>query len=89
MLQLPFKGISRKFEGYFKKVSRKFQKKVSRVFQECFNTVLLHGSHCSYPSRRRVCFSKRLQDSFKGISWKFQGCFKRFSRGIREVLRDL
>ena len=56
-------GIIREFQGSFKDVLRKFQgcfKKILRVFQKCSNEVcflisLLHGSHRSYPSRRRAC----------------------------------
>ena len=47
-----FKGVSRVFEeslkGCFKSVSMKF----------CFAILFLHGSHRSYPSRRRACFNK-------------------------------
>ena len=48
--QESFKGVSRKFEGcfmIFKGISR-----VSRKFQESF---MLHGTHRSFPSRRRAC----------------------------------
>ena len=58
------KDILRKFHGCVKKVlsvlQEKFQK-ISRVFQKVsmkfsFSILLLHGSHRSYPSRRRVSF---------------------------------
>ena len=42
-----FKNFSRVFKESVKCVSRKFHKK------------LLHGSHRSYPSRRRACFLKK------------------------------
>ena len=50
-------GFKAKFKAtYF---SRKFHKKVLRVFQESFNEFLfcnfLHESHRSYPSKRRAC----------------------------------
>ena len=46
----------RKFHGYFKGVSRVFQsfKKTFKVIQKSF---ILHGTHRSFPSRRRACFS--------------------------------
>ena len=40
-----FKEVSKVFQGRFKGVSGKFQK--------CF---MLHGTHRSFPSRRRACF---------------------------------
>ena len=63
-----FKGVLRQFQRRFKEVSRVFKesvKCVSKKFQGCFKNVLmkfcfaillLHGSHRSYPSRRRACF---------------------------------
>ena len=50
-------------------VSRKFKIKVSRVFQECFNEfgfaiLLLHESHCSYPSRRRACYRESMAQKY-------------------------
>ena len=66
------KEVQRAFQGSFKDILRKFQvcsKKVSSAFQEhfkksfknvsmkfCFVILFFHGSHCSYPSRRRACF---------------------------------
>ena len=54
-----FKGVSRVFLGSFKGVSRVFPKvfygsfkKIFKVFQRSF---MLHGTHQSYPSRRRAC----------------------------------
>ena len=68
-----FKEVSRVFDESFmeEEVSRMFQgcfiffKGVSRVFQGSFKTTfkvfqksfMLHGTHCSFPSRRRACFS--------------------------------
>ena len=65
------KGVSRHFQRRFKEVSRVLAsvKCVSRKFQWCFKNILmkfcfaillLHGSHRSYPSRRRVCFLNTL-----------------------------
>ena len=48
MFQVCFKGVPRKILGRFKEVSRVFS----------------HGSHRSYPSRRRACFF-----SNEGSSW--------------------
>ena len=57
-------NLKKKYQMCFKKIS----KQVSRVFQECFDEVfltnlLLHGSHRSYPSRRRASF-------FLILSWR-------------------
>jgi len=46
----------RKFQGCFKGVSRVFQgsfKKTFKVFQKKFH---VHGTHRSFPSRRRACY---------------------------------
>ena len=40
-----FKGVSRVFHGSFKKTFKVFQK-----------NFILHGTHRSFPSRRRACF---------------------------------
>ena len=53
---MPFKGVSRKFQGCFKKVSRVFLeslKVISRKFQGCFEGV-----------------SRKFQGSFKNVSNK-------------------
>ena len=63
-----FEGILRVFQGSFKGVSWKFDgrgsfKGVSRVFRESFKKTfkvfqkssMLHGTHRSFPSRRRAC----------------------------------
>ena len=58
VLQGSFIDILRNFQGCLNKVSSVFQehlKKVERVFQECFAILFLHGSHRSYPIRRRAC----------------------------------
>ena len=50
-----FKDIYWKFQGCLQIVSKMFQgclKKMFKVFQSC----MLHVTHRSYPSRRRVCF---------------------------------
>ena len=52
------KDVSRLFQGNFNNVSKVFQsglKGVSRMF--CF--LILHGTHRSYPSRRRVCSPRK------------------------------
>ena len=49
-----FKTIWKKLQGCFKNVSMKF----------CLTNFLLHGSHRSYPSRRRACFLLQIQASF-------------------------
>ena len=41
-----FEGVSRVFQGSFKKTFKVFQ-----------NSILLHDTHCSFPSRRRACFT--------------------------------
>ena len=43
-----FKGIHRVFQRCFKEISRK----ISMCFKKCF---MLHGTHRSFPSRRRAC----------------------------------
>ena len=69
-----FKGISTKFEGCFKKVSRMFQeniKCVSREIQGCFN-----GWSFKWVSR------------VKEVQWvleeEFQKCFKEVLRVLQE-----
>ena len=42
-----FKGVSRVFHGSFKKTFKVFQK-----------NFILHGTHRSFPSRRRACFER-------------------------------
>ena len=44
---LIFEGVSRVFQGSFKKTFNVFQK-----------SFMLHGTHRSFPSRSRACFSK-------------------------------
>ena len=66
MFQRSLKGDSRTFQESFKGVSRKIEgcflifKGVSRAFQENFKvfrkSFMLHGTHSSFPSRRRACF---------------------------------
>ena len=60
VFQGSFKVVSKTFQESFIGVSRKFQKKfqgcIKKVLIEfCFAILLLHGSHRSYPSRRRAC----------------------------------
>ena len=76
------KGISRMFQGSFKGVSRMFHgsfNDVLRKFQGCLkivSSVLLHGSHRSYPSRRRACFllSDKLMEVFAWMEFDLIGC---------------
>ena len=59
LLQNCFKISSRQFQNCFKDFLTKIQgcfKNVSMRF--CFAILLLHGSHRSYPSRRRACLLK-------------------------------
>ena len=54
------KKVSRVFKESVRCVSRKFHKKSQGCFKNvsmkfCFSILLLHGSHRSYPSRRRAC----------------------------------
>ena len=60
-----FKDVLRKFQGCLKKVSGVFQENFIKMSHGCFKNVsmkfcftmlLVHGSHHSYPSRRRACF---------------------------------
>ena len=60
-----FKYALRKFQGWLKKVSSVFRENVTKSFKGVskkflssfvFAILLLHGSHRSYPSRRRACF---------------------------------
>ena len=58
-LQKFSKDGSRLFKGSFNDISKVFQSSfegVSRKF--CSLIFLLHGTHCSYPSRRRACFTR-------------------------------
>ena len=58
-----FKDVLRKYKGCLRKVSSVFQENFKQSFKDVskmFNEVLLckfvlHGSHCSFPSRRRAC----------------------------------
>ena len=75
-----FESDSRKFQRPFKQVTRGFQdgvkdivmvfhgsfKNIFRVFQRSF---MLHGTHRSYPSRRRTCF------------WRERAAFQRSAFG--------
>ena len=65
MFKESVKCVSRKYHkkypGCFKKVSIKF----------CFAFLLLHGSHRSYPSRRRACFPRKLADKVQTLNGKF------------------
>ena len=75
MFQESFKGVVRNIEGCFngvlkglKEVSRKFCvvfRKFSRqlLLKFCFAILLLHGTHCSFPSRRRACCRQKI-DTF-------------------------
>ena len=79
VLQGRFKGLSFKFHGRgsLKDVSRVFHdfqgsfKSVSRSFKKTFNafqkSLMLHGSHCSFPSRRRACFRNDRASKYKAI----------------------
>ena len=72
--QESFKGVSRKFQGRFKKFSRVFHKSfngVSRKFQGCLKEV-----------------SRVFQESFKGVSRNFQGSFKDVSRKLLRVFHE-
>ena len=56
------KEVSRVLKESVKCVSRKFQKQFQGHFKNvsmkfCFAILILHGSHRSYPSRRRACYS--------------------------------
>ena len=66
------------FQGCFKKDSRVFHRSfkcVSRKFQGCFQSVLkgfhisfmLHGTHRSFPSRRRACFVRLIDPEIRII----------------------
>ena len=61
-----FKDFLRKFQGYIKNVSRIFHENFNEKFLGCIKDVSMkfcfaiffsHGSHRSYPSRRRACLS--------------------------------
>ena len=73
-----FKGCSRKFlkkfHGYFKSVSRKF-KSISRKFQGCLE------EDCMVLQESFQFVSSVFERSSKGISEKFQRCFKRMFQG--------
>ena len=78
-----FKCFSMQFQKVWKEVSRNF-KTVASVFQEnfnvsmkfCFPTFFLHGSHRSYPSRRRACWTS------------YEQIMKRFLRSCEQVLSN-
>ena len=70
MFQESLKDVSRKSKGCFEGVLRVFQgsfKKTFRVFQKSF---MLHGTHRSFPSRRRACFSHRRSAQIKKRIWR-------------------
>ena len=54
-----FKGVLWKFHGRgsFKGVSRVFQESFKKTFKVFLKSSMLHGTHRSFPSRRRACFS--------------------------------
>ena len=59
-----FKGVSRVFQGSFKKTLKVFKK-----------ILMLHDTHRSFPSRRRACSkptSIRLQDTAQFNEYKIQ-----------------
>ena len=59
-----FQGHLKRFQGYFKGIS-KFFKMFQRCFKcsdgvsrlLCFDSLLLHGNHRSYPSQGVACFA--------------------------------
>ena len=62
MFQVSVKYLLRVFEESVKCVSRKFHKKFQGYFKNilmkfCFAIFFSHGSHRSYPSRRRACLN--------------------------------
>ena len=72
MFRGTFKDDSRELHEYLKEVqcvfqgsfkdSRRFKGCLNKVFQECFNNIfftiwLWHGSHRTYPSRKRACLN--------------------------------
>ena len=57
------KGVSRKFQWCFRKVAwmlhesfKVFQGSFMKTFRVFQNSFMLHGTHRSFPSRRRACF---------------------------------
>ena len=50
------KGVSSEFKGSFKDISWMLQRCLKKVPSFSFAILLVHGSHRSYPSRRRACF---------------------------------
>jgi len=100
VFQGSFKGVSRTFRGYLKKVSRVFldifkcvlwkfkgcYKEVSRIFQRVSR--VLQGKEVSRVLRGSFKdVSRKFQESFKGVSRKFKGCFKEVSRNFKGVLK--
>ena len=71
-----FKGVSRKFQGRFKEVSR-----LSRKFQGCFKDAVFQGSFKGV--------SRKFQGCFIEVSKVFQGRFKlsKFHEFFDTVLR--
>ena len=56
-----FKGVSRVFQGSFKKTFKVFQK-----------SFMLHGTHRSFPSRRRAClFNSKIHLDFLSLIVQF------------------
>ena len=53
VFQKCFKDVSRQTFRFFKDVASTIES-ISRLF--CFESLLLHVTHLSYPSRRRACF---------------------------------
>ena len=66
-----FKDVLRKFQGRLKIVSSVFQENVTKSIQGAskkfpssfvFAILMLHGSHRSYPSRRRACCIRKISN---------------------------
>ena len=76
-VQSLFQGSFKDVQGSFKKVSglfyESFQGSFKNVsFKFCFAILLLHGTHHSYPNRRRAC--SYYQPSFR--HWKYIFMFR-------------
>ena len=71
MFQESLKDVSRKSKGCFEGVLRVFQgsfKKTFKVFQKSF---MLHGTHCTFPSRRWACLDWKEMKNLELITFVF------------------
>ena len=86
--------MSRKFQGFFKKVSRVFQVRLNGVLSYIKGGSWVEINLKGLSGKFQCCFdavSKVFQGCFKGVSRKIGGCFKgdfsEFQGYLKEVQR--